>query len=1029
MKNFTLKNLRTRAAKIGLGLFALGLSVTASAQTVTETFATETGTAEWLPIHGLRTYSYSQQLYYPANFPNLAGENNLITKIRFYYVSGNASVNNNWTVYMGTTTQNTYTVSTASWIPTSQLTTVFSGTVTFPAANNWLEVTLSTPFVWNGTSNLVIGVDENTAGSGATLFQKTEVGSGRAIYYSNASTNPNPASPPFPTGTHGHVPNLQLEVLPFSDCSGTPAHYSATVNNPVVCANQKVNLNVNDNEYLVASTGLEFQWESNDGSGWTPIAGATTKAYTTAELTPGNKQFRLVTTCTDSGMDDISDAVTVTVNALPNVGVNLASYAICPGGSAALIASGADTYSWSPTTALDNSNTNMVAANPTTTTTYTVTGTSTATGCSNTATSKIFPMASVKANVAFAPAENCTFGTPVTISVTGVPAGISGSGSWQYRFLANDGITVVQDWSSTSTYVFTPTTDSLYHYFYQLRSTSCDGVQINAVSVSIPVGFGGDADLIHYDCNTLGGTVTLSNTFGQTELTELYSNTLSDPSNIANITFTGSAGIVDGRAVITPSVTSNQNSSMTIETPGLALGNNNSMTVAFKITADQPITPFGTGGADGISYSFGDDAVYSTGNLNNGKGSKLRLVFDANDNSPNLGGIYLAYGYTGTAAIAPNSTGVLAYVNNLASWKIKQDVPVVLSINEDGKATVTVDGTVIFADVQMPAGYMNANVSNWKHFFGAQTGGDAMRHAVKDFSITSRSLNYGITAGNGTALPATWQTEKVFEGLAPGTYSIWVSKSEGGSCNRKIETIQILNLNPVVDLGNDTTICAGETLTLDAGNAGSTYVWSGTNIVTQTIQVSNAGSYIVYATDTSGCLGIGTINVAVAQGPQASGIYVQGNYPTVFFAVTNPQNVSTYSWNFGDGSTAGNAPSGISHTYEEDGQYTVMCTITNDCGTQTLTQSITIHNTASVAENTIAGLKVYPNPASDKITVSLEGNKEASATIYTVSGSLLYETSLFQSQAEISVQNWEKGIYFVHVTSEGSTSVTRIVVR
>lgn len=1030
MKNFTLKTLRKKAAYACLSVFALGgLSATATAQTTTETFATETGTAEWLPIYGLRTYSYSQQLYYPANFPNAAGHSSLITKIRFYYVSGNSAVNDDWTVYLGTTSQNVFTSSSTSWIPTSQMTQAFSGTVTFPAANNWLEITLATPFVWDGVSNLVVGVDENKPGSGATLFQKTEVGSGRAIYYGSASTNPNPASPPFPTGTHGHVPNLQLELLPFSPCAGTPAHYSAIVNEPVVCAQETVTLNVNDNGYLLASTGLTYQWESNDGSGWEAIADATTKAYTTDELPAGNTQFRLVTTCTATTDTDISDAVTVTANALPNVSVNLANYAICPGGSAALIASGADTYSWSPATGLDNSNTNMVAASPAATTVYTVTGTSSLTGCTNKATSKIYPVASVMGSSAFTPAENCTFGTPVTINVTNVPAGISGSGSWEYRFLANDGVTVVQDWSATSSYVFTPGADSLYNFFYQLRSTSCQSTEIDSVKVTIPVGFGGETALIHYDCNTLGGTVTLSNTFGQTEITEIYGNTLSDPTNVANITFTGSAGIVDGRAQITPSAISNANSSMTILTPGLTLGANNSMNVSFKLTADQPITPFGTGGADGLSYSFGDDAVYSTGNLNNGKGTKLRLVFDANDNSPNMAGIYLAYGYTGTTAITPSSTGVLAYVNNLSSWKIKMDTPVELSISAEGKATLTVDGTVIFSGIQMPAAYMNADVSNWKHFFGAQTGGDAMRHAVSDFSITAGSLNYGITAGTGNALPTTWQTGKVFTGLAPGIYNVWLTKNTSGACNRKIETIEILNLNPVVDLGNDTTICEGETLTLDAGNAGATYVWSGTNIVTQTLEISAAGSYIVYATDTSGCLGIGTINVAVAEDPTASGIYVQGDYPTVFFAVTNPQNVNNYSWNFGDGTTAANAPSGVSHTYTEDGQYTVTATITNDCGTHTLTQNITIHNTASIAENTIEGLKVYPNPASDMVTISLEGNQEASATIYSVSGSELYKTSLFQSQVQINVQNWEKGVYFVQVTAEGRTSVSRIVVQ
>src|SRR5690606_41555627 len=53
---------------------------------------------------------------------------------------------------------------------------------------------------------------------------------------------------------------------------------------------------------------------------------------------------------------------------------------------------------------------------------------------------------------------------------------------------------------------------------------------------------------------------------------------------------------------------------------------------------------------------------------------------------------------------------------------------------------------------------------------------------------------------------------------------------------------------PVVTLGNDTAICVGSSLTLDAGNAGAAYLWS-TNATTQTIAVATAGTYSVTVTD------------------------------------------------------------------------------------------------------------------------------------------------------------------------------------
>jgi gliding motility-associated-like protein len=57
---------------------------------------------------------------------------------------------------------------------------------------------------------------------------------------------------------------------------------------------------------------------------------------------------------------------------------------------------------------------------------------------------------------------------------------------------------------------------------------------------------------------------------------------------------------------------------------------------------------------------------------------------------------------------------------------------------------------------------------------------------------------------------------------------------------------------PVVALGSDTAICAGDTLVLDAGNPGFSYAWS-TGDVSQQISVAVSGLYFVRVFDTVGC--------------------------------------------------------------------------------------------------------------------------------------------------------------------------------
>ena len=77
------------------------------------------------------------------------------------------------------------------------------------------------------------------------------------------------------------------------------------------------------------------------------------------------------------------DTMTMLVNPLPNLTVTPTIPAICDDDSVTLIASGANTYAWSPNTFLTTYTGSTTIAFPPATTTYTVTGIITATGCSN----------------------------------------------------------------------------------------------------------------------------------------------------------------------------------------------------------------------------------------------------------------------------------------------------------------------------------------------------------------------------------------------------------------------------------------------------------------------------------------------------------------------------------------------------------------------------------------------------------------------------------------------------------------------
>jgi hypothetical protein len=199
-----MKSLSLLVASIVTFLFT-GVSNTAMAQI---TVGTGTSTTSTNPISSCYGYSYSEQIYLQSEIG--AGGN--ITTVSFYMNTkpSNTASSEDWTIYMGHTTKADYT-STTDWITSTGLTQVFTGTVSYPANGNWMTITLTTPFAYNNTDNLVIAVDENMAGYNCSVnWNYTSTSTNyRSIYYRSDATNPNPTAPPTGTRTYNRA-NVQL---------------------------------------------------------------------------------------------------------------------------------------------------------------------------------------------------------------------------------------------------------------------------------------------------------------------------------------------------------------------------------------------------------------------------------------------------------------------------------------------------------------------------------------------------------------------------------------------------------------------------------------------------------------------------------------------------------------------------------------------------------------------------------------------------------------------------------------------------
>jgi len=247
-----------------------------------------TATSPALPISSCWNFTYSQQIYTQAQIAQAGG----ISMLRFLYQSGPNTNSRNWTVYVGHTTKTSFT-STTDWEPLSNLTQVFAGNVTYPAAGNWLEVPFDEPFQYNNVDNLVIAVDENSSGLNCTIhWGSFTSGINTGIYVRSDGTNPNPASPGTANGRVADIPQVQLEICSFA-LTVTPA-------SPTICP---------------GAGGVVLTANAGDGHAWSPSTGlsATTGSSVTAD--PAT-----TTTYTVQGVDGAcsgSTTVVVTVETLP----------------------------------------------------------------------------------------------------------------------------------------------------------------------------------------------------------------------------------------------------------------------------------------------------------------------------------------------------------------------------------------------------------------------------------------------------------------------------------------------------------------------------------------------------------------------------------------------------------------------------------------------------------------------------------------------------------------------------------------
>ena len=297
-----------------------------------------------------------------------------------------------------------------------------------------------------------------------------------------------------------------------------------------------------------------------------------------------------------------------------------------------------------------------------------------------------------------------------------------------------------------------------------------------------------------------------------------------------------------------------------------------------------------------------------------------------------------------------------------------------------------------------------------------------------------------LDAGNA-GLSYLWSTGATTQTItaASGTYSVAVTNASG--CVG-IDTIVVTNkIAPVVSLGADQSICTSDTITLDAGNAGATYLWS-TGATTQTIRVSLANTYTVAVTNAAGC----TTNDAIVITNKAVPI---STFTTQVVDTTKGQQVkftavsaagTSYAWNFGDPNSASNTSSLSSptHLFSAAGNYTVTLTVTNvGTGCKSVTQ--TAVSVTGLANDFAKAFKLVaaPNPfaGNTKINYELPSNANVTLEVFdmigrkvsTIANSAYQESGVHTYDFSAGDNQNASGVYMVRLIVDGQVAILRVI--
>ncbi len=225
-------------------------------------------------------------------------------------------------------------------------------------------------------------------------------------------------------------------------------------------------------------------------------------------------------------------------------------------------------------------------------------------------------------------------------------------------------------------------------------------------------------------------------------------------------------------------------------------------------------------------------------------------------------------------------------------------------------------------------------------------------------------------------------------------------------------------LKPVISY-ND-SVCVGNSLTLDAGNGFSSFLWNNGTAFQQQVSVPSAAGvygYWVATIDTNNCAGQSdTVYIAILSA-QAPVITQNGS-------VLTSSAGASYQWYLNGNSIP--LATGQNYTMLESGSYMLSVTDSNGCSAESEPFLMT-----NIAFDSHQGILLYPNPADKELYVFFNNeNADKEIIIFNAFGQSLYTARVINSRQHIiPINEFSAGMYYLYVSDKEISYAYKFVVQ